>query len=213
MLEFTADSILWLLFHMLRRWFRLSNFNKVCSIRTILQLVLKDLVLVQPCLEDTRLPTMVPETEHLEDSKNSGVPKQHCIESCKLNLTRLGTKLALDLYIKFVLQKQNYNFYLRSNLITGTKFKLSLWSKSQLDKAQTRVLEQIKHFLGTSSTWTLHDLCCRVRLESLGQYCKVRLVTQGSVHLIRSFQQSCNLSFHLTFWIQTSLNFLSDQPR
>ena len=28
--------------------------------------------------------------------QNSGVPKQHCIESCQVNLTRLGTKLALD---------------------------------------------------------------------------------------------------------------------
>ena len=36
-------------------------------IQTILHLLLKDLVLVQPCLEDTRLPTRVPETEHLED--------------------------------------------------------------------------------------------------------------------------------------------------
>ena len=64
--------------------------------QTILQLLHKDLVLVQFYLEDTRLPTRVPETEHLRLSQNSGVPKQHCIESCKLNLTRLGTKLALD---------------------------------------------------------------------------------------------------------------------
>ena len=71
--------------------------QKVCSMQTLLHLLIKDLVLVQPCLEDTRLPTRVPEIEHLEDlAKISGVPKQHCIESFKLNLTRLGTTLALD---------------------------------------------------------------------------------------------------------------------
>jgi len=35
--------------------------------QTILQHLQKDIVLVQFYLEDTRLPTRVPETEHLED--------------------------------------------------------------------------------------------------------------------------------------------------
>jgi len=96
----------------------------------MLHILLEDLILSQLGLEDIKLPTWIPKTEHLEDfSQNSGVPKQHRIEFCEHNLTRIGTKLALDLLIKFVLQKQNYNFYLRSNLITGTKVKLSLWSK------------------------------------------------------------------------------------
>ena len=43
MLEFTADSNLCLLFDRIRRWFRLGHFNKVCSIKTILQPLLKDL--------------------------------------------------------------------------------------------------------------------------------------------------------------------------
>jgi len=67
MLEITADSILWLIFDMLRKGFRLGHFHKVCSIQTILQLLLKDLVLVQPGLEDTNLPTWIPKTEHLQD--------------------------------------------------------------------------------------------------------------------------------------------------
>ena len=64
--------------------------------QTILQLLQKDLVLFHSYLEDTRLPTRVPETEHLRTAKILEFPKQHCIESYKLNLTRLGTKLALD---------------------------------------------------------------------------------------------------------------------
>jgi len=66
-LETITDTILWPLIDMLRRWFRLRHFNNLCSIQTILQLLLKDLVLVQPDLEDTRLPTWIPKSEHLED--------------------------------------------------------------------------------------------------------------------------------------------------
>jgi len=94
--NYSRFSILWLLFDMIRRWFRLSNFNKDCSMQTILQLFQKYLVLVQSYLEDTRLRTRVPETEHLKTAQNSRIPKQHCIEFCKLNLSRLATKLALD---------------------------------------------------------------------------------------------------------------------
>jgi hypothetical protein len=55
--------------------------------------------------------------------------KQQLIQSCELYLTKLEAKLALDHLIKFVLHKMNYNFSLRSNLITSTEAKLSLWSK------------------------------------------------------------------------------------
>ena len=48
---------------MVKKRFRLGNFNNVCSIQTILQLLLKDLALVQPKLEDTKLPTRVPKTK------------------------------------------------------------------------------------------------------------------------------------------------------
>jgi len=67
-LEFTADSILWLILDMLGRRFRLGNFNKDCSIQTILQLLQMNLVLVQPGMRKIKLPTRVPETEHLDDS-------------------------------------------------------------------------------------------------------------------------------------------------
>jgi hypothetical protein len=32
-------------------------------------------------------------------------------------------------------------------------------------------------------------------------------------HLVKSFQQAYNLSFHVTFWFQTSWNFSRDQYR
>jgi len=52
---------------MLRGGFGLGHFNNVSSIQTMLQLLLKDLVLIQLGLEDTKLPTWIPKTEHLED--------------------------------------------------------------------------------------------------------------------------------------------------
>jgi len=146
-------------------------------------------------------------------SQNSGLPKQHCIESCKHNLTMVGTKLALDHQTKFVVQKLNYNFYLRSNLRTSTEVRLVLWSMQQLDKGWFKVLEQLRHFLGTSETWTLLDFCCRVHLELFGQGWKDWLMIHGSIHLMRSFQQACNLSFHVTFWFQILGNILNDHYR
>jgi len=50
-----------------RRRFGFGHFNKDFSIQTILQRLQKDLVQVQPGMRNTKLPTRVPETEHLDD--------------------------------------------------------------------------------------------------------------------------------------------------
>jgi hypothetical protein len=57
------------------------------------------------------------------------VQKQQQIATLSLCLTHFEAELGYAPKIKFVLHKMNYNFCLRSNLITGTEVKLLLWSK------------------------------------------------------------------------------------
>jgi hypothetical protein len=105
----------------------------------------------------------------------------------------------------------NYNFCLRSNLITSTEVKLSLWSKQQLNKASTRVLGHLGHFLGICSTWTLHDFCCRIHLESFGKSCKVWLMICNFIHLMVQFQHlgshwNKDMTYHFMWLFDSKLH-------